>query len=136
MSFLVYINELGPNYKGDNTYEFIFSENIDEIWGNDWDAKPSNSYPSPPDIEYVSKVGTLKKNGISFSVVQNSDYFCMEDAIQEVICLGWENESDEYDFTQCKRLVFRFGEDETSIKDKLYERDMVLEFEKNVFYEK
>ena len=34
-----------------------------------------------------------------------------------------------------KRLVFRFGETEDVIKDKLYERDLVLEFEKNVVYE-
>jgi len=136
MSYLIYVNELGPNYKGDNIYEFIFSDSLDEVWGTDWDARPSNGYPGPPDIEYVSKVGTLKKNEVSFSVIQNSDYFCIEDAIQDVICLAWENESDEYDFTKCKRLTFRFGEEETSIKDKLYERDMVLEFEKNVFYEK
>jgi hypothetical protein len=32
--------------------------------------------------------------------------------------------------------VFRFGEDEKTIKNKLYERDIVLEFDKQVVYEK
>jgi hypothetical protein len=32
-------------------------------------------------------------------------------------------------------LVFRFGETEQKIKDKLYERDLILEFEKKVVYE-
>jgi hypothetical protein len=32
-------------------------------------------------------------------------------------------------------MVFRFGESEQVIKDKLYERDLILEFEKKVVYE-
>lgn len=32
MRYLTYINGLGPDYKGDNLYEFIFSENLD-VWG-------------------------------------------------------------------------------------------------------
>ena len=134
---LIYINELGPNYKGENIYEFIFTENSnDEIWGNDWDAKPANGYPSPPDIEYVKKVGVLKNNEITLAVIQNSDYFCMADAIDGVIALGWENDENEVDFGSNKRLVFRYGDDEQTVKDKLYERDIVLEFEKKVVYER
>jgi hypothetical protein len=33
-------------------------------------------------------------------------------------------------------LVFRFGQKEQEIKDKLYERDLILEFEKKEVYEK
>jgi hypothetical protein len=33
-------------------------------------------------------------------------------------------------------LVFHFGETDESVKDKLYERDIVLQFEKEVVYEK
>jgi hypothetical protein len=32
-------------------------------------------------------------------------------------------------------LVFKFGETEQEVKDKLYERDIVLEFDKKVVYE-
>ena len=42
---------------------------------------------------------------------------------------------EEQDFDNKKRLVFSFGESEKLIKDKLYERDIVLEFEKKVVYE-
>jgi hypothetical protein len=38
---LVYVNELGPNFRGDNIYEFIFSD-VDDVWGDDWDAEPAN----------------------------------------------------------------------------------------------
>jgi hypothetical protein len=135
MSYLIYVNELGPNYKGDNIYEFIFSDSLDGVWGNSWESKPSNGYPSPPDLEFIKKVGVLKNDTISMSVIQNSDFFSMIDAIDEVIALSWENDSEEVNFDTKKRLVFRFGEKEETVKNKLYERDLVLEFEKKVVYE-
>ena len=135
MSYLIFVNELGPNYKGDNIYEFIFSGDLEGVWGDSWESKPSNGYPLPPDLEHIKKVGVLKNDMITMSVVQNSDYFSMVDAIDGVIALCWENETDGIDFERTKRLVFRFGEPEETVKNKLYERDIVLEFEKKLSYE-
>ena len=135
MSYLIYVNELGPNYRGDNIYEFIFSDSSKDIWGEAWEARPSNGYPLPPDLEHIKKVGVLKNDQITMSVIQNSDYFSMIDSMDDIIALCWENESEDVDFTHQKRLVFKFGETEQSVKDKLYERDIVLEFEKKIEYE-
>ena len=133
MNYLIYINGLGPNYKGDNIYEFIFSDTLD-VFGEYWDSKPANGYPLPPDIEYIKKVGTLLNEDIVFDLIQNSDVFSVIDSMDGVISLGWENE--DKDFSSIKRMVFQFGESENSVKDKLYERDIVLQFEKEVVYEK
>lgn len=135
MSYLIYVNELGPNYKGDNIYEFIFSDNIKDIWGESWESKPSNGYPVPPDLEHIKKVGVFKNDLISMSVIQNSDYFSMIDAMDDIIALSFENDNENVNFEHQKRLVFKFGETEQSVKDKLYERDIVLEFEKQIEYE-
>ncbi len=135
MSFLIYVNELGSNYKGENIYEFIFTDNLEDIWGESWDSKPSNGYPSPPNMEHINKVGILKTELVKMTVIQNSDYFSMMDAMDGVIALSWEDENDEIDFTLNTRLVFKFGEEEQSVKNKLYERDFVLEFDKKVVYE-
>ena len=135
MSYLIYVNELGPNYKGDNIYEFIFSDSSEDVWGEAWESKPSNGYPLPPDIEHIKNVGVLKNDQITMSVIQNSDYFSMIDSMDDIIALCWENESEDVDFTRQKRLVFKFGETEQSVKNKLYERDIVLEFEKKIEYE-
>jgi hypothetical protein len=132
---LIFVNELGPNYKGDNIYEFIFSDKIDDVWGEMWDSKPSNGYPNPPDIQHIKKVGVLKNDKISLSVIQKSDYFSMIDAIDDVVALAWENENDGVNFDLVKRLVFRYGDSEEIIKNKLYERDIVLEYEKKLSYE-
>lgn len=130
MSYLIYVNGLGPNYKGDNLYEFIFSDSLD-VWGESWESKPSNGYPTPPDLKYIKKVGVLKKTDVKLELIQNSDFFSMIDAMDDVVALAWESEEEQGQ----KRLVFRFGEEEQKIKDKLYERDLILEFEKKVVYE-
>jgi hypothetical protein len=130
MSKLIYVNGLGPNYKGDNLYEFIFSDNLD-VWGDSWESKPSNGYPSPPEIQYIKKVGVLRNTDVKLELIQNSDFFCMIDAMDDVVALAWETDENENQ----KRMVFRFGVSEQEIKDKLYERDLILEFEKKVVYE-
>jgi hypothetical protein len=135
MNKLIYINGLGPNYKGDNIYEFIFSETL-EVFGENWESKPANGYPLPPDLEYIKKVGTLVNEDVEFDLVQNSDVFSVIDSMDGVLALGWEKETDEIDFSLVKRLVFQFGELEESVKNKLYERDIVLQFEKELSYEK
>ena len=134
MNFLIYINGMGPNYKGDNIYEFIFSDTL-EVFGENWESKPANGYPLPPDVEYINKVGTLINEEITFDLVQNSDVFSVIDSMDGVLALGWEKENDDKDFSLVKRLVFQFGESEEITKNKLYERDIVLQFEKEVIYE-
>lgn len=134
MSYLIYINGLGSNYRGENIYEFIFSDTTEDIWGENWEARPANGYPSPPDIEHVKKVGVLTNGDVTLELVQQSDVFSVQDSIDDVIALGWEKE-DEIDFSLVKRLVFRYGDQEQIVKDKLYERDLVLEFEKKMVYE-
>lgn len=133
MSYLIFINGLGPNFKGDNMYEFIFSDDID-VDGEEWDSNPANGYPKPPRLDYIKKVGVLKDSGIKFHLIQDSDFFSMKDSIDGVICLAWEIENEDI-LNNHTRLVFRFGETENDVKNKLYERDIVLEFDKNVVYE-
>ena len=136
MSYLIYVNGLGPNYKGDNIYEFIFSDVKEEVWGESWDSKPSNGNPLPPNIEFIKKVGVLKNSEVKLSLIQDSDFFSMIDSLDDVIALAWESDESDINFDIEKRLVFRFGEDEKTIINKLYERDIVLEFDKQVVYEK
>ncbi len=130
MSKLIFVNGLGPNYKGDNLYEFIFSDTTD-VQGESWESKPSNGYPTPPELKYIKKVGVLRNTDIKLELIQNSDFFSMIDAMDDVVALAWESEDENKE-----RLVFRFGQTEQEIKDKLYERDLILEFEKKEVYEK
>ena len=129
---LIYVNELGPNYKGDNIYEFIFSDTL-EVWGEDWDTTPASGRPLPPNVDYIKKVGTLKNSDIELDLIQNSDLFCVYDSVEGVISLAWEkSDSDHVIDDNHTRLVFRFGEEIDSVSDKLYERDVVLSYNENL----
>jgi hypothetical protein len=124
MSFLVFVNGLGSNYRGNKIYEFIFSDNND-VWGDDWDTNPANGNPTSPEIEKIRRVGVLNREDIEMELIQNSDFFCMKDAVDNVIALAWESDRDIED-----RLVFHYGMTEDEDKDKLYEKDIILEFYK------
>jgi len=128
--FLIFVNELGPNYKKENIYEFIFSNNIDELWGEDWDSVPAHGNPGPPEFEHIDKVGVLAKSKIKLELIQNSDYFGMEHALDKVIALGWET-SEDNNFED-DRLVFHFGDQLKGVESKLYSRDLVLGYEKSI----
>ena len=128
---LIYVNELGPNYMGNNIYEFIFGYEDAEPFGMGWDSIPAAGNAYPPELEFVKKVGVLKESNLKLHLVQNSDYFCVYDAVEEVVALGWEDaESEEILTYNKKRLVFKYGETIDQVSDKLYERDLVLEFDK------
>ena len=129
---LVYVNELGPNYRGDNIYEFIFSD-LEDVWWDDWDAEPAAGKPSPPDVNYVKKVGVLKNSEIQLELIQNSDFFGVYDAVDGVISLAWEkSDTDDILIHKRKRLVFQYGDTVEIVENKLYERDIVLKWEKNL----
>jgi hypothetical protein len=127
---LLFINELGPDYKNENIYEFIFGYCSEELWGEDWDSVPSHGKPGPPELDYVSSVGELSGTNISLDLVQNSDYFGMVHALDNVIALGWESYESEDGSSEEERLVFHFGETLETVKDKLYARDIILKFDK------
>ena len=129
---LIYVNGLGPNYRGDNMYEFIFSDELD-VWGENWDSRPANGYPEPPELKYIKEVGQLSRTTIQLELIQNCDFMGVTDAMEDIIALAWEKDESCEDNT---RLVFRFGDTLEKVKNKLYERDLILEFNKEVVYEK
>lgn len=121
---LIYINELGLDYKNQKQYEFIFSESQD-LDIDEWFTIPasSTSVNKCPDVSYVSLVGILKDTDIELELIQNSDYFGVIDAVDGVISLGWEK--FDYDI-ETERLYFRFGESVESVASKLKKRDYQL----------
>lgn len=125
--YLIYINKIGKNWKDEFIYEFIFSNSIENIDGEDWDSYPASGNPSPPNIDFIKKVGTLTTT-LNLDVIQNSESFSIWDSVDGVISMAWEN-LDGYDEYPETRLFFKFGEPINSVDDKLYERDLVLKYD-------
>jgi hypothetical protein len=124
--FLIYVNVVGKDYKGNFIYEFIFSNTAKDIDGDEWDTFPASGRPEPPYENFIKNVGRLESD-LKLDVIQNSDTFAVWDAIDGVIALAWENIND-YESYPDKRLCFKFGETLTSVEEKLYEKDLILNY--------
>jgi len=121
---LIYVNEIGSDYKGQKQYEFVFSESY-EIDMDEWFIIPAaaTTLPKSPSVEYVDLVGLLKNTDLQLDLVQDSDYFGVIDAVDGVISLAWE----KFDFDNTEqRLTFKFAEPIENVTKKLKSRGFVL----------
>ena len=121
---LIYINEIGSDYKGQKQYEFIFSK-LKEFDIEEWFVIPASISVNSksPNIDYVDLVGLLKDSDIQLELIQNSDYFGVIDAVDGVIALGWEKFDME---SENNRLFFRFGETIENVNKKIRQRGYQL----------
>ena len=127
---LVYINKIGQNWKGNYIYEFLFSDVVKDIDGEGWDSYPSSGNPEPPEGRFVKETGLLNTT-LKLDLVKESDSFAMWDAVDGIVAMSWEN-MEGYDEYPEKRLFFSFGEDIESVNSKLYEKDIVLNYNKEL----
>mgnify|MGYP003680756867 CR=1 FL=1 len=127
---LVYINKVGQNWKGNFIYEFLFSDILDDIDGDGWDSYPASNNPEAPDQKFIKKTGVLVGD-LKLDIVQESDSFAMWDAVDGIIALAWENLEGYEEYPE-KRLFFSFGEELESVESKLYEKDLVLNYNKEL----
>ena len=128
-TYLCYINKMGANYKGEKLYEFIFTDksNLPLVDGESWDKSPADGHPSPPNPTYIKEVADLTTNEITLNVIQDSNFFGVYDAVDNIIALAWEHIEDDFEgMESIKRLVFHYGESSQSVTDKLYSRDIIL----------
>ena len=133
-TYLCYINKMGANYKGDNLYEFIFTDksNLPLVDGESWDKSPADGMPSPPNQNFIKEVASLTTNELTLNVIQESNFFGVYDAVDNIIALGWEHIEEDFDgMENIKRLVFHYGETSSSVSDKLYSRDIILKTTKS-----
>jgi hypothetical protein len=129
---LIYINKVGKNWKEEYVYEFLFSD-IDDISsaidGEEWDSLPAAGNPKSPQ-ELTSQVGSLTC-GLNFDLIQENETLCMWDAVDGAIALAMEN-LEGYDEYPDSRLFFNFAEDVKSVEDKLYAKDLILQYNKEL----
>jgi hypothetical protein len=121
---LIYVNEIGSDYKGQKQYEFVFSETT-EIDMGDWFVIPASACQrsKSPDIEYVDVVGLLKDTDLQLELVQDSDHFGVIDAVDGVVSMAWE----KFDFENTEeRLTFKFAEPIENVTKKLKSRGFIL----------
>ena len=124
--FLCFVRLIGEENDGFYRYEFIFTDNPDETWGENFEEKPAGLINDLiPSDEYITEVHTLKTK-IKFDLIQESTCFCMQDCLDGIIALAWEN-IDSYDeYPEEGRLFFMFNESYDDVKEKLAAKSLLF----------
>ena len=123
---LGFIKLIGEELDGYYRYEFIFTDNIDEFWGEGFEYKPCCLVNNlTPNDEYMTEIHIVKMK-IKLDLIQNSCCFGFQDCTDGIIALAWEN-MDSYDeYPDDGRIFFRFGETLEEVENKLAIKNVVM----------
>ena len=125
-TYLCFINLVGEENDGYYRYEFIFTDNQDMVWGENFEHKPSCLVNNlMVNEEYVYEVHTVKTK-IKLDLIQNNCCFSMSDCYDGIVALAWENLDDEEEYPEDGRLFFKFGETLEEVEEKLAMKNILM----------
>jgi hypothetical protein len=117
--YLCFVRHVGKEAGGEHRYEFIFSENPDVFWGENFEYKPCGLCNELiPDVKYVDKTSVVRTI-INLDIVTDSNCFSFQDCTDGIVALAWENIDDYDEYPDEGRLVFPFGEEYDDVERKL-----------------
>jgi hypothetical protein len=125
---LCFIKLIGEETDGNYRYEFIFTDEIDNVWGDGFNEKPACLINNLTVFdEYVSEVYVVRTN-IKFSLIQDNCCFSISDAYDGCVAMAIEDLEgyDEYP-EERGRLFFMFGEDLDEVREKLATCNILME---------
>ena len=131
--FLIYINRIGKTFKGENIFEFLFSDSTDWEWDESWyqSSVMTDVRELAPDENIIKLVGTLKTDDLDLELVQEDGVRDIYNAVEGIIALGWEKLGEDGEEIPDKRRVFKFGDTKESVDEQLYEYDLALNYKEN-----
>lgn len=123
---LGFIRLVGEETDGLFRYEFVFTDNIDEFWGDNFEYKPCCLCNGlTPLDEYVTEIKIVRTK-LKFDLIQDSCCFGFQDCADGIIALAWEN-VDEYDeYPEEGRCYFMFGDSMDEVKEKLAVKNVLM----------
>ncbi len=124
--YLCFIRLIGEENDGYYRYEFIFTDNPDEVFGENWEYKPAGLVNDLiPSDEYITEVHIVKTK-VKLDLIQNNNCFSMQDALDGIVSIAWEN-IDSYDsYPDDGRIFFMFGESMEEVERKLALKNILM----------
>ena len=123
---LCFIRLIGEENDGFYRYEFIFTDNVDEVWGENFDQKPAclvnNLMVSE---EYVYEIHIVKMK-IKLDLIQNNCCFSVSDCYDGCVSLAWQNLDNETEYPEDGRIFFKFGETLEEVENKLAIKNVIM----------
>lgn len=124
--YLCLINLIGEENDGYYRYEFIFTSDIDNVWGENFDQKPACLVNDlMVNDEFITEIHIVKMK-IKLDLIQNNCCFSISDAYDGILSIAYES-LDGYDsFPEDGRLYFMFGEELKEVERKLAIKNVLM----------
>lgn len=124
--YLCFVRFVGSDVDGNNLYELLFTEDKDIFWGDGFEYMPASLVngltPSEGSYSLVKSIKTTLK----LSLATESCCHSMQDCIDGIIALAFEDISGYEEFPEEGRLVLHFGESYDDVELKLLKHDIRL----------
>lgn len=124
--YLCFIKSIGKNVNNENIYELIFTDKVDTFWGENFEYMPcclcNELIPNVNDYKLIKTINTT----INLSLIQNSCCHSMQDCMDGIIALAWEDISDYDEYPENGRLILHYG--------ITYDETQLLLAQKNILF--
>lgn len=123
---LCFVRNVGTDIEGNNIYELLFTEDTDTFWGEGFENMPAslvNNLSPNTDSYSVTK---FIKTSLALCLASESCCHSMQDCIDGIIAVAYEDISTYDEFPDEGRLVLHFGESYDEIARKLAVRDVFM----------
>lgn len=119
---LGFIKYVGDEDNGYHIYEFIFTDNIDEFWGENFEYSPCCMINDlVPNEEYITET-KIVKSPFEMNLIQDSCCFGFQDCADGICSIGYA-----YDDSDNLFLNFKFGDDIISTEEQLAHKGIIFE---------
>lgn len=125
-TYLGFIKFIGTDINGLNSYSLIFTDKIDEFWGENFEYMPCCLCNEL--IPYEEHYSIIKnfKTPITLNLIQNSCCFSYQDAIDGIVAIAYEDISEYDEYPENGRLILKFGDSYDNVIQKLEEKDIKI----------
>lgn len=118
--FLCFIRLVGEENDGYYRYEFIFTDNVDDVWGEDFDQKPAALVNGlMVSEEFITEIHIVKMK-IKLDLIQDNCCFSVSDCYDGIVSVAWSENLEE------NFLCFNFGEPLKDVQKKLAENSILF----------
>jgi len=125
---LIYVLKVGTTQDGLNVYRFLYSEDIDSVWMEQWSEKPACNCrflePEPSMYQYVKEIRT----DIDFILATQDCCHSFQDCTDNLICIMGEDIDSYVEYPEPFRIVLHFGDTMKEVDKTLAQRDIVSTF--------
>jgi hypothetical protein len=124
--YLCFVRLIGEEADNFYRYEFVFTSDVDNVFGDNFDQKPAclcNDLMVSE--EYVYEIHIVKMK-IKLDLLQDNCCFSMSDGYDGIVSIAWENMDGYEEYPQDGRLFFRFGETYNEVENKLAMKNILF----------